>query len=419
MSNVYQISCLQPKLKGNVVLERSKSISNRALIIWSLCKTRFTIHHLSKSDDTVVLEKMLSSDSEVLYGGHAGSSYRFMVARAALGDREITLDASEQLRRRPIGPLVKALQILGTDISYLKKEGFPPLLIRPSKKIGKEVHEVTLQAGISSQYTSALLMIAPCLPHGLTLHLADDPVSIPYIRMTLAMMEWFGVGHHWEGNTIKIEPGEYVAKDFTVEADWSAASYFYSAAALSEEAEIQIHGLDEKSLQGDAIVRNIYQQFGVETIFNEHGMTIKKKGLYERLKEFKFDFSPCPDIALTVMVTLAGLGIKGILSGLRTLRIKETDRISAMQTELAKVKTTIETKQDGSEVICTLFGKAKWKDKAKFNTYEDHRMAMSLAPLACIHPIVIRNPDVVSKSYPGFWRDMALIGVISEKVKKK
>ncbi|HZV69249.1 MAG TPA: 3-phosphoshikimate 1-carboxyvinyltransferase [Saprospiraceae bacterium] len=418
MSIVYRVSCPQPTLKGSIILEPSKSISNRVLIIQSLCKDPFNVHHLSKSDDTVVLQKMLASESETLYSGHAGSSYRFMTAKAVLGNREIVLDASEQLRHRPIGTLVKALQTIGADISYINKEGFPPLRIRPSV-IGKKVHEVTLQAGFSSQYTSALLMIAPCLPEGLTIHLADDPVSLPYIKMTLSIMEWFGVGHVWEGNTITVKHGEYMGKDYMVEADWSAASYYYSAAALAEKAEIEIVGLPAHSLQGDSVVKDIYHQFGVETIYTEKGIIIRKIPNHERIKEFKYDFSPCPDIAQTVMVTMAGLGIKGVLSGLRTLRIKETDRITAMQTELARVKTTLELIGEGPDLICKLYGKAKWKDKAKFNTYEDHRMAMSFTPLAALHPIVMRDPEVVSKSYPGFWRDMNAIGINSERVKMK
>ncbi len=418
MSTIYRVSCAQLKLKGTIILEPSKSISNRVLIIQSLCKEPFTIHNLSKSDDTVVLQKMLSADSEKLYSGHAGSSYRFMAARAALGNSEIVLDASEQLRHRPVGTLVKALQTLGADITYVNKEGFPPLRIKPAT-LGKDVHEVTLQAGISSQYTSALLMIAPCLPQGLTIHLADDPVSLPYIKMTLAIMEWFGATHEWEGNTITVKHSEYLAKDFTVEGDWSAASYYYSAVALAEKGEIQIEGVSEKSLQGDSVVKDIYHQFGVETIFNEKGIMIKKIANHEKIKEFSYNFSACPDITQTVMVTMAGLGIKGTLSGLRTLRIKETDRIVAMQTELARVKTTLEISEEGSDVSCKLYGKARWKDKAKFNTYDDHRMAMCLTPLACIHPIVIRDPEVVSKSYPGFWKDMNAVGVMSERVKMK
>lgn len=419
MSNAYRISCPQSKLSGTIVLEPSKSISNRVLIIRSLCKEDFPIQRLSSSDDTDALVKMLSTDSDVLYSGHAGSSYRFMVARACLGTKEVKLDASEQLRRRQIGPLVKALQTLGADITYLNKEGFPPLKIKPNENLGRDVNEIHLQSGISSQYVSALLMIAPSLPKGLVIHLIDDPVSLPYIRMTLEIMKFFGVDHTWEENKITIGPGEYIGQEFSVEGDWSAASYYYSMVALCPAANIRIEGLSEKSLQGDSIVREIFEHFGVDTIFTEKGVEIKKKEHPPRPKEVRYDFSYYPDLAQTVMVTLSGLGVKGILSGLKTLRIKETDRIAAMQTELAKVKTTIEVKEEKEDVVCTLTGKAKWKDKARFDTYEDHRMAMALTPLACIHPIIIRNTEVVSKSYPGFWRDIKSIGMKSEKIKGK
>ncbi|MEO5906076.1 MAG: 3-phosphoshikimate 1-carboxyvinyltransferase, partial [Saprospiraceae bacterium] len=384
MSIVYRLSCPQPKLSGTIVLEPSKSISNRVLIIQSLCLEPFKINRLSQSDDTDALIKMLKSEKEVLYSGHAGSSYRFMLARLCLGDKEIKLDASEQLRRRPIGPLVKALQTLGADITYLNKEGFPPLLIKPVKDFGKNVHEISLQAGVSSQYVSALLMIAPLLPQGLKLHLIDDPVSLPYIRMTLEVMKWFGTEYEWIDNTITIPHGKYVAREYTVEGDWSAASYFYSMTALAQEAEIKIEGLYQESLQGDSAVQEIFTHLGVETTFHENGIQLKKIGLQHRPKEVRYDFSKNPDIAQTVMVTLAGLGVKGILSGLKTLRIKETDRILAMQTELAKVRAKVEVKEENEDITCIVTGRVKWKDKAKFNTYEDHRMAMSLTPLACI-----------------------------------
>ena len=419
MPIAYQLSCPPAGLKGQITLEASKSLSNRALIIQSLCATPFKIHQLSLSDDTRFLQKMLESDEPILFAGHAGSSYRFMVARACLGEKEVTLNASEQLRRRPIGPLVKALQSLGADITYLNKEGFPPLKIIPSKSFGTQSHEVTVQAGVSSQYITALLLIAPMLPNGLTLRRHGDLVSSSYIRMTLDMMTYFGVPHAWEGNTIRIEPCVYTAKEYTVEGDWSAASYYYSMAALADQADVTIKGLSENSIQGDAVVKEIYSSLGVETTFTENGIHIQKKAGKEKLKEYKFDFSSCPDIAQTVMVTLAGLGIKGILSGLRTLRIKETDRLLAMQTELARVKTTVLIKEEGQDITAVIAGKAKWKDKAKVNTYEDHRMAMALAPLACIHPIMIKNPEVVSKSYPGFWNDISAAGIKLEKVKVK
>ncbi len=417
MAYAFKLTCPQPSLSGTVQLESSKSISNRALIIRSLCAAPFDIHRLSSSDDTGALVQMLASEKEILYSGHAGSSYRFMLARACLGDREITLDASEQLRRRPIGPLVRALQSLGADIQYLNKEGFPPLRIKPVAGLGEKVHEVRLQAGISSQYLTALLLIAPILPNGLTLHLTGAPVSVSYIDMTLSMLAYFGIQYSWTENIIRVEPGVYAPRDFTVEGDWSAASYLYSMAALAEKAEIHIEGLGADSIQGDAVVRDIYRGFGVETTFDEAGMLIRKFVVEEKLKTFSYNFFRCPDLAQTVMVTLAGLGIKGHLSGLRTLRIKETDRITAMQTELARVKTTLEVKESAEDIFCLLTGKAKWKDKGKFYTYEDHRMAMAFTPLACLSPIVIREPYVVTKSYPGFWQDVERVGIRIEKIK--
>lgn len=417
MAIAYRISVPQPRLSGSIILEPSKSLSNRALLIQSLCDEPFQIHNLSKSDDTKSLQAMLSSLGEELNSGHAGSSYRFMVARACLFDREVVLDGSGQLRKRPIGPLVRGLQKLGADIQYLNKEGFPPIRIKPNKNFGKDVNEITLQSGVSSQYISALLMIAPLLPNGLTIHMTDDPVSVSYIHMTLSMMTYFGISSSWEKNTIRVEPGLYVARDYTVEGDWSAASYYYSIAALAQSASFQIEGLTELSLQGDQVVRMIYEKFGIETTFHENGISIVKQELKEKVSHFEFDFSLCPDIALTVMVTLAGLGIPGKLTGLKTLRIKESDRVEAMKTELARVKTQVEIEEKENDLTCTISGKAKWKDKAKFDTYEDHRMAMALAPLACLRPVMIKNPEVVSKSYPDFWKDVEKIGMKKEIIK--
>ncbi|MDQ3015821.1 MAG: 3-phosphoshikimate 1-carboxyvinyltransferase [Bacteroidota bacterium] len=417
MPNAYRISCPQPKLSGSVILEPSKSISNRVLLIQSLCKEEIKINRLSKSDDTEALAKMLSTSSEVLYSGHAGSSYRFMVARACLGDKTITLDASEQLRKRPIGTLVKALQTLGADIQFLNKEGFPPLLITPTPDLGKNIHEINLQAGVSSQFVSALLLIAPVLPQGLKINLINDPVSIPYIRMTLEVMKYFGVDYDWTDNTITIPHGDYKGREYSVEGDWSAAAYYYSIAALSQEADINIEGVSENSLQGDAAVAEIYQHFNVTTAYTENGIHIHKKENIVRPKEVRLDFIENPDLAQTVMVTLSGLGAKGVLTGLQTLKIKETDRILAMQTELARVKTFLDEKEEGGKPLYILHGRAKWKDKAKFNTYDDHRMAMAFAPLACLNPIMVREPEVVTKSYPGFWHDLKKLGFVVEKYK--
>ncbi len=419
MPNAYRLSLPQGSLSGSIVLESSKSISNRALMIRSLAKVPFEISGLSSSDDTIAMQAMLTSDLDTLFSGHAGSSYRFMVAKACLGDREVTINASKQLQRRPIGPLVKALRKLGAEITYLNKEGFPPLKITPVKGLGEKVHEVTLQSGISSQYLTALLLIAPVLPNGLTVHLEGSPVSASYTNMTLSMLKYFGIECTQDGSTIRVDPGEYQSKDYVIEGDWSSASYFYSLAALAEKADITIQGLREDSIQGDSVVKDIYKQFGVETEFTEQGIRIWKVKVKEKIKSFTYDFTSCPDIAQTVMVTLGGLGIKGVLSGLQTLKIKETNRIEAMRTELARVKTIVLEKEDNGTELIIIAGKSRWKDKGKFDTHEDHRMAMALTPFACLKQIMIKDIDVVSKSYPGFWQDVAAIGMTFEKVKLK
>jgi 3-phosphoshikimate 1-carboxyvinyltransferase len=417
MPQAYRLSLPASRLQGTIALEPSKSLSNRALLIRSLCDAPFEIHQLSTSDDTRVLVNMLSSTEETLYAGYAGSSYRFMLARACLFDRPVILDASKQLRSRPIGPLVRALQSLGADIQYLDREGFPPVRITPSADFGNKTNTVSLHAGVSSQYTSALLMIAPLLPNGLVLQLEDDPVSLSYIRMTLSMMKYFGISNAWRGDTITIAHGAYTSKPITIEGDWSSASYYYSMVALADKASLVITGLEQQSLQGDSIAEKLYAQLGVTSTWSEDGLQLDKQEAFVKPESFSHDFGMCPDIAQTVMVTLAGLGIEGKLSGLKTLQFKETDRLTAMAAELMRVKVNLEIREKKGQVTATVKGKAKWKDKAKFETYEDHRMAMSFAPLAVMHPILIKDPQVVSKSYPGFWEDVDRIGFKRETVK--
>lgn len=417
MKSAYLLSTSQRVLSGEVALASSKSILNRALIIRSLCDTAFAIEPLTEADDAKVLLQMLASDEERLYAGHAGSSFRFMTARACLYDREVVLDASPQLQRRPIGPLVRALQQLGANISYENKEGFPPIRIKPSADFGMGRNELQMQAGVSSQYVTALALIAPYLKDGLTIQLLDDAVSASYIRMTLAMMKTFGVKCSWEKNIIRIDPGKYEAKDFAVEGDWSAASYYYGMAALADTVDLVVKGISTPSIQGDAVLPEIYKVFGVATEAVEGGIRLTKIPSHEQVREWNYDFSLCPDIAQTVMVTMAALGVKGKLSGLKTLRIKETDRIAAMVTELARIKTQLDVREKKGNISCILTGKAKWKDRAKFETYDDHRMAMAFAPLALLHPVWIRNPEVVSKSYPGFWEELKGLGVKCELVK--
>jgi 3-phosphoshikimate 1-carboxyvinyltransferase len=413
----YRLSCPQQSLSGSISLEPSKSISNRLLIIRSLCDTPFDIQRLSESDDTRALLHMLSAEGNELNSGHAGTAYRFMAARLCLGTKEVVLDGSMQMRKRPIGPLVNALRELGAGIEYTGKEGFPPLRITPQAGFGKELNEIHLKAGVSSQYISALLLIAPVLPKGLVIHLQDDPVSEPYIKMTLALMKVYGVTGEWKENVITIPSQSYISQSYMVEGDWSAASSYYAMAALTSKANIVIEGLSKTSLQGDRKVVDVFQKLGVETEFQEDGIRILKTQRMPMPESWEQDFSKTPDIAQSVMVALAGLGIKGRLNGLQTLRIKETDRLAAMQKELSKVKVTLTIKEGKKDISGTVEGKAKWKDKAKFETYDDHRMAMSLSALGCLHPVIIYNPDVVTKSYPGFWNDVAAIGMKVEKVK--
>ena len=251
MAISYRLSCPSKALKGTIILESSKSISNRLLIISSLCDHPIVIDRLSKSDDTRALEHALGTTSETINVGHAGSAYRFMLARLCLGTTEVTLDGSAQMRKRPIAPLVNALRELGARIEYVGKEGFPPLRISPVQTLGSEKHEIHLKAGISSQYISALLMIAPVLPKGLIVHLEDDPVSAPYIQMTIDLMKVFGVETEWKDHIITVPHQPYQPGPYAVESDWSAASFYYVMAALVPKADIVIEGLSGSSLQGD------------------------------------------------------------------------------------------------------------------------------------------------------------------------
>jgi len=300
------------------------------------------------------------------------------------------------------------------DIEYADKEGYPPLRIGYSALDRSD--RISIAANTSSQYISSLLMLAPTLPTGLKLTLEGEIVSMPYIKMTLGLMAHFGVRHHWEGQTIVINPQVYQAKRFTVEADWSAASYYYSLAAIAEEADLQIDGLFADSLQGDAVVQELYREFGVTTEFNQQGLRLTKEADTSGPALFEHNFVECPDIAQTLMVTCAALGVQGLYTGLQTLFIKETDRVKAMKTELGKlgiVLFKVPARMAGTSGT-EYFGQEGKADFAAgtptFATYHDHRMAMALAPLALQHPISIEDPGVVGKSYPDFYDDLAGLG---------
>ena len=402
-------------LRGHLTLTGSKSIANRALLIRALTPGGFPIEGLAAADDTVRMQQLLESSDDTLDCGPAGTTYRFLTAYLCRRQGTQLLTGSARMKERPIGILVEALRTLGANIAYAEQEGYPPLRIGYSALDKSD--RVSIAASTSSQYISSLLMLAPTLPNGLKLTLEGEIVSLPYIKMTLALMQRFGVRHHWEGQTIIVAPQTYQGSPFTVEADWSAASYHYSLAALSEEADIQLDGLFEDSLQGDAVVRKLYAEFGVETRFTESGVRLTKAAGVAPPAIFEGDFVECPDIAQTLMVSCAGLGVQGLYSGLQTLAIKETDRVKAMKAELGKlgiVLFKVPPQMAGSSGA-TFYAQEGRVDFAAagvptFGTYHDHRMAMALAPLALRHAVGIEDPEVVGKSYPGFWDDLRTLG---------
>jgi 3-phosphoshikimate 1-carboxyvinyltransferase len=418
---MYQLlSHPNPTLTGRIALTGSKSIANRALIIRALTPGGFPIHRLAAADDTVRLERMLSSNDEVLDAGPAGTTFRFLTGYLSRRPGHQVLTGSQRMKERPIGILVDALRKLGADIEYTEKEGYPPLRIGYSAL--DQADTLTIAADTSSQYISSLLMLAPTLPNGLRLTLDGEIVSIPYIKMTLSLMAYFGVKSNWDDQTIIVPAQAYQAREFTVEADWSAASYYYGLAALADSADLQIDGLFPDSVQGDAVVAKLYERFGVTTTFNDTGLRIKKPTGAAVPPLFEQDFVECPDIAQTLMATCAGLGVQALYSGLQTLFIKETDRVAAMKTELGKtgvVLYKIPGHMSGAGPGQQFFGQEGKADFSTgtpmFATYHDHRMAMAMAPLALLHPIQIEDPEVVGKSYPDFYRDFEHLGFMVEK----
>jgi 3-phosphoshikimate 1-carboxyvinyltransferase len=318
---------------------------------------------------------------------------------------------------RPIGALVTALRSLGADIEYLGREGYPPLRIGPPQGLGQVSRQVRIHGGTSSQFLSALLMIGPCLPNGLELIPEGELVSRPYLEMTLQLMRCFGAEAAWQGDSIVVSPGAYTPREFVVEADWSAASYWYALAALAESADIRLNGLFVDSWQGDAVLSKMMQSFGIQTVFEEKGIRLQSSGTAPK-PLFEWDFLECPDIAQTLAVVCAGLGVQGIFSGLETLSIKETDRIAAIRNELAKVGVSFSklpprfSKKSPDQTFYLVDGRAHWQETPHFATYGDHRMAMAFAPLALLAPVVIEDPEVVRKSYGSFWEHLKAAGFI-------
>ena len=415
----YKISKPNKQLKGEITLDGSKSISNRALIIRALSGLDFPIYGLGDSQDTQTLIRLLESDEEVLDVGPAGTTFRFLTAYLAMQEGTKTLTGSARMKQRPIGILVDCLRELGANIEYEEKEGYPPLKIHAPRQFKSNAH-INIPATVSSQYISSLLMIAPCLSGGLRLQLEGEVVSRPYIEMTLRTMANFGIQHTWKGDTIHIEEQAYEAQKFTVEADWSAASYYYALAAFSDETDLYLNGLHKESWQADAAVVQIMEQFGIQTRFTEKGVHLTK--IPTDISNFNYNFLNCPDIAQTLAVVCAGQRCEAQLEGLQTLKIKETDRIEALITELKKINIEAEeikgnilhinsTTHQLHNTSTRQLVNSSTHQTPTFDTYHDHRMAMIFATLALVvGEVVIDDPLVVGKSYPAFWKDLEKLG---------
>ena len=382
----------------------SKSESNRMLLLQALFP-ELKIVNVSNSDDSQLMTNALASTSKIIDIHHAGTAMRFLTAFFATQEgREVTLTGSQRMKERPIKILVDALNILGAQIEYLEHDGFPPLKIS-GKKLNNS--KVTLQANVSSQYISALLLIASKLENGIVLTLEGEITSVPYIKMTLSLLKEIGVETFFKDNLIAIKPNANMSFSNTlvVESDWSSASYFYSIIALSEVGtEIALSSYKENSLQGDSVLVDIYKHFGVTTTFKGNTLLLKKES--QAKKYLELNLKNAPDIAQTIAVTCFGLGMRCDLTGLHTLKIKETDRLVALKTELEKLGGQVDITNNSLHLASA----TNINDMVSIATYNDHRMAMAFAPLALKKSIAIEDAGVVSKSYPTFWNDLKSIG---------
>ena len=401
-----QISINKSEIKpfSSLKITGSKSESNRVLLLQALYKG-LKINNLSNSDDSQLMQAALASDSSTVDIHHAGTAMRFLTAYfATRSGTTTTLTGSSRMQERPIKILVEALNSLGASITYTKNEGYPPLLIEGKSLTDSKVY---LKANVSSQYISALLLIAPTLSKGLSLYLEGKITSVPYIKMTLSLLEELGVQTAFDGQIISVLPfAEDINKTFTVESDWSSASYFYSIVALSPiGTQIDLSAYKPNSLQGDAVLKNIYKELGVESSFNETTLSLKKLA-EPQSKQLTLDLANAPDIAQTIAVTCLGLEIGCNLTGLHTLKIKETDRLVALQNEIKKLGTSIEITDNSLH----LKSPNKLNSSIHIATYNDHRMAMAFAPLGLKTRLFIDDAEVVSKSYPDFWSDLSALG---------
>ncbi|WP_288149087.1 3-phosphoshikimate 1-carboxyvinyltransferase [Bacteroides acidifaciens] len=392
-------------IKATIQLPASKSISNRALIINALAESNCIPDNLSDCDDTRVMIKALTQDEETIDIMAAGTAMRFLTAYLSVTPGERIITGTTRMQQRPIQILVNALRELGAEISYTNNEGFPPLRIKGTELKG---NEITLKGNVSSQYISALLMIAPALKNGIVLHLSGEIISLPYINLTLQLMQDFGAKAAWtSSDSISVAPQPYTSIPFTVESDWSAASYWYQIAALSPKTEIELLGLFRNSYQGDSRGAEVFSRLGITTEFTTKGVKLKKTG--KAPKRLEEDFIDIPDLAQTFVVTCALMNIPFRFTGLQSLKIKETDRIAALRNELKKLGYLIEEENDS--VLMWNGERCEPEETPVIATYEDHRMAMAFAPAIICHPTMqIADPQVVTKSYPGYWKDLKQAG---------
>ncbi|HEV7381364.1 MAG TPA: 3-phosphoshikimate 1-carboxyvinyltransferase [Dyadobacter sp.] len=395
----------QNPIATEIKLAASKSECNRALIINALTGFTSELSNISEARDSQTMLRLLASDEETADVIDAGTTMRFLTAYFAVTNQKKRMTGTPRMCERPIGILVDALRILGADIQYEEVEGYPPLLLNGFKYSGQNT--VSIRGNVSSQYISALLLIAPSLPEGITIKLEGEVGSRPYIEMTLKQMAAFGVDYQadWHTNVLQVPASQYKATPYAIESDWSGASYWYSIVALAENAEVELLGLKEDSLQGDSAIAEIMSHLGVESIFTERGVLLRK---IAPSPSIGWDFTDCPDLAQTVAVCCAMKNIPLSLTGIESLKIKETDRVLALQQELQKLGA--ELKEIETNHLYRVSRIADFPETTpSIHTYDDHRMAMAFAPVGMLHPILIEEPGVVVKSYPGYWNDLAKV----------
>lgn len=394
-------------ISAKIQLASSKSESNRALVINALSGSKGQLDNVSSARDTQTMLRLLQSNDNVADVLDAGTTMRFLTAYFSVTGQQKTMTGTPRMCERPIKLLVDALRQLGAKIEYQKNEGYPPLLLQGFEYSG--INKIEMRGDVSSQYISALLMIAPILPQGLTIELTGNVGSRPYIEMTLEQMRCFGVDYQadWENKKITIASSNYKATHYKIESDWSGASYWYSLVAMADEAEIELLGLKQNSLQGDSDIVKIMEPLGVKSTFTADGVLLTKIPSKNKLE---WDFTNCPDLAQTVAVCCALKNIELILTGIESLKIKETDRVAALQAQLPKIGGELVEEVPNERYKVT--GGKNAEDVPLIETYDDHRMAMAFAPVGVRKPIDILEPRVVDKSYPSFWKDLQKVAMI-------